>query len=265
MLNLHKIKHYLPIIPELPRLYLESKNIRKTLPEMKNAPDLKGEIINGKKEFLDVLFIGESTISGVGVKTNSEGFSGALSKILAEKLNKNVRWKVFAKSGFNVKKIATEIILEIPNQNADFIFIGIGGNDAFELTHPENFEKYVKELIKKLKQKFPKTPLVFINFPAVEDFPALTPKLKKLMIKWVKSLQKRMIEIASKESLVYFDPEIITFSIWKEKLNLDLKLEELFSDGIHPSKISYQLWAEIVAQFIFEKEKIFKSKIISVE
>ena len=256
MLNLQKIKHYLPIIPELPGLYLESRIIRKALPEMKNAPDLEGDIIIGGKEYLDILFIGESTISGVGVETNSEGFSGALSKILAEKLEKNVKWKVFAKSGFNVKKITAEIVPEIPNQNADFIFIGVGGNDAFELTHPENFKENVIELIKNLKQKFPETPLVFINFPAVEDFPALTPKLKKLMINWVHNLQEQMIEVASEENLVYFDPEIITFSSWKDKLDLDLELEELFSDGIHPSKISYQLWASIVAQFVFNKVKI---------
>ncbi len=174
-----KIKHHLPLIPELPSLYLESKIIRKTLPEMKNATDLEGEIINGKIDFINVLFIGESTISGVGVKSNSEGFSGALSKILAKKLGKGVKWKVFAKSGSNAKKIATEIIPKIPTQKADFIFIGIGGNDAFEPTHPENFRKNVAELIKNLKEKFPKTPLVFINFPAVKDFPALTPKLKK--------------------------------------------------------------------------------------
>ncbi|SEF51002.1 Lysophospholipase L1 [Halpernia humi] len=256
MFNFQKIKYYFPIIPSLPGLYLESKNIRKILPEMKNAPDLEGEIFIGNKDFLNVLFIGESTISGVGVRTNSEGFSGALSKILAEKLQKSIKWKVFAKSGFNVKKIATEIVPKIPKQKADFIFIGIGGNDAFELTHPETFQENLKNLIKNLKEKFPKTPLVFINFPAVEDFPALTPKLKKLMITWVKSLQERMIEVASRENHVYFDPEIITFSSWKDKLNLDLELEELFSDGIHPSKISYQLWAEIVSRFIFEKAKI---------
>jgi lysophospholipase L1-like esterase len=262
MLIFQKIKHYLPLIPELPKLYLESKTIRKTLPEMKNAPDLEGEILMGKDEFLNVLFIGESTISGVGVKTNSEGFSGALSKILAEKLEKNIRWKVFAKSGFNVKKIATEIVPEILNQKVDFIFIGIGGNDAFELTHPENFKENVQELIKNLKEKFIRTPLVFINFPAVEDFPALTPKLKKLMINWVQSLREKMIIIAKAENSVYFDPEIITFSSWKDKLNLDLELEELFSDGIHPSKISYELWADIVSQFIFEKEELFDFKSI---
>lgn len=256
MFNLQKIKVYLPIIPALPALYFESKIIRKTLPEMKNAPDLEGEVFIGKNKFLSVLFIGESTISGVGVRSNSEGFSGALSKILAEKRQTNVRWKVFAKSGFNVKKIATEIALKIPAQNADLILIGIGGNDAFELTHPENFRQNTEELINNLKQKFPKTPVVFINFPAVEDFPALTPKLKRLMIKWVDSLRKQMIKVAEKDHSVYFDPEIITFTSWKDKLNLELELEELFSDGIHPSKISYQLWAEIVAEFIFKKEII---------
>jgi lysophospholipase L1-like esterase len=76
------------------------------------------------------------------------------------------------------------------------------------------------------------------------------------MINWVQSLQEQMIEIPISENWVYFNPEIITFSSWKDKLNLDIELEEVFSDGIHPSKISYHLWAEIVAPFIFEKEKI---------
>lgn len=229
------------------------------MPEMENAPDLNGTILNGNVDFLNILFIGESTISGVGVKSNTEGFSGSLSKIISERLNQNVSWKVFAKSGFNVKRIAEEIIPTIPEVEADLIFIGIGGNDAFELTHPDTFRLNVLKLIYNLNLKFPTTPLVFINFPAVEDFPALTPKIKKLMISWVKSLHQEMISIAKNNCEIYFDPEIITFSSWKEKLNLEIEPSELFSDGIHPSKLSYGLWAQIVAEFTFNNTGLMKS------
>lgn len=256
MFRLQLLKHYLPLIPKLPGLYFESKAMRKVLPEMRNAPDLDGQVTMGNAELLKILFIGESTISGVGVKSNAEGFAGSLSRRLSDKISKNIDWKVFAKSGFNAKKIAVQIVPNIPDNSADLIVIGIGGNDAFELTHPDNFEADVKTLIKNLKNKFPTTPLVFINFPAVADFPALTPRLKKLMIDWVETLHAKMLKIAATEALVYFDPEIVTFDRWKEKLQLEIEVGELFSDGIHPSKLSYDLWAQIVVDFIL-RNKIF--------
>jgi len=85
-----------------------------------------------------ILTIGESTITGVGVRTHQEGFTETLATELAGELKINIDWNVSAKSGDTTKRIQEKIIDTIPNQPIDFILIGIGGIDAFELSTPKN-------------------------------------------------------------------------------------------------------------------------------
>jgi len=48
------------------------------------------------------------------------------------------------------------------------------------------------------------------------------------------------------DRVVYFDDKI-TLKEWQERLNIDGKLSDFFSDGVHPSKLTYQTWAKDLA------------------
>lgn len=60
----------------------------------------------------------------------------------------------------------------------DLIVIGIGGNDAFELSTPKKWIKDVRELIKSLRVKFENVPILFIHMPLIKEFPAFTSLIK---------------------------------------------------------------------------------------
>ena len=40
------------------------------------------------------------------------------------------------------------------------------------------------------------------------------------------------------------------------KVSIEEKKEDFFSDGVHPSMLTYQTWAKYIAREIFRTEKI---------
>ena len=57
-----------------------------------------------------------------------------------------------------------------------------------------------------------------------------------------------------KKDSIYFNNEIITLKNWKNKYNLEGDIIKFFSDGVHPSKITYQVWAKDMANFIINSK-----------
>ncbi len=96
MLNLFRspkinLKYYLGgllIAPLLPLMYWQGKQIRKTIPQLPEATGNEGFVDFNSEHTLNILVIGESTIAGVGVEKQEEGFSGTLANELAKKSEK---------------------------------------------------------------------------------------------------------------------------------------------------------------------------------
>lgn len=73
------------IVPFLPFLYLQGKRVRASTPVLPEAEGCTGCVrLEGDREFR-IIFLGESSIAGVGVDHHEEGFAGAFSRELAAK------------------------------------------------------------------------------------------------------------------------------------------------------------------------------------
>ena len=44
--------------------------------------------------------------------------------------------------------------------------------------------------------------------------------------------------------------DVITIDAWTKRLNIDADKSAFFSDGVHPSKLTYQVWAKDLSRFI---------------
>ena len=240
----------LAAIPLLPLLYVQGKRVKSSVPVLPEATGTSGIVKSENDRILKVIVIGESTIAGVGVKTHEEGFSGTLAKELSRQLNVSIGWRVYARSGYNLKKVTYKIIPKIGEEKADLIIIGMGGNDAFELRSPRSWKKDVEEMIDALRQKFGSTPIIFNNMPPIKDFPAFTPAIKFVIGNLVELFGTELQEVARSKPDVYFSSDRITLSDWIEKLQSRYTREDFFSDGVHPSKLTYQTWAREMADFI---------------
>ena len=245
-------------IPLLPLMYYQGKQIRAKVPQLPEAKGIEGvcQQNGSSSNFLNVISIGESTIAGVGVETHKEGFTGTFAKEISRLLHVGVKWKVYARSGYTARRVEHKIIPKINENKVDLIVIGLGGNDAFTLNRPSKWKKEIHELIKSLQRKFPKAVIVFCNMPPIKEFPAFTPLIKFTIGNLVEILGEELQKVVSKFKDVYYFGDKVTLEGWMEKFQLNVKKEDFFSDGVHPSKLTYQTWAKDIAQRTYGTETI---------
>jgi len=255
------IKYLLGVIisiPLLPLLIFQGKRIKKETPRLPEAKNPKGFINSSSNKTFKLIALGESTIAGVGVDFHKNGFTGALAKEIAKQKDIAVLWRVYAKSGYTAKLVRKRLLPKIEESNADAIIIGLGGNDAFKLNSPSLWIFQIVLLIKEVKKKFPKTPIYFTNMPPIKEFPAFTKTIKFIVGNLVEILGKKLHKRVRKKSNVHYNEEIITLKKWKEKFTIKGDTNIFFSDGVHPSKISYQVWGKDMANFILNTRSFKK-------
>jgi lysophospholipase L1-like esterase len=244
-------------VPLLPLMYFQGQKIRKSVPALPEASGTSGiATLIGASKTIHMITIGESTIAGVGVKTHEEGFSGSLARELGSLIHANVSWKVYAKSGYTASKVREKIIPEIKESRVDLIVIGLGGNDAFTLNTPKRWKRNIDELIQELEIKFPKAVIFFCNMPPIKEFPAFTTIIKFTIGNLVEILGQELALTIQKFDHVYYASDIITIAGWIEKEKQNLKKQDFFSDGVHPSPLTYQTWAKEIASLVVYKSNI---------
>ena len=241
-------------LPLLPLLYFQGKNIREKVPKLPEAKEPKGVVNGNFDKTLNILSIGESTIAGVGVDYHKNGFTGALANTLSKKMKSNINWKVYAKSGFTLKQINNKIIPLIEEKTIDLIVIGTGGNDAFTLNSPKKWALEINRLINLLQKKYSNTPIFFTNMPPIKEFPAFTEPIKFVIGNLVEILGKELNNIITNKENVYYNDEIVTLKTWSKRHSLPSSNSKIFfSDGVHPSKLTYHVWGKEMAKFIETK------------
>ncbi len=243
-------------IPLLPILYVQGKRIKAKIPLLPEASGPEGNVTKDSHKKLSLLAIGESTIAGVGVETHEAGFTGALARALSTALEAGVSWSVYARSGYTAQKVKEKIIPKISEKSVDLIVIGLGGNDAFFLNSPWKWRKHIRELIDAIRQKFKDTPIVFMNMPPIKAFPAFTPLIKFTVGNLGEILGDTLESTIRDQQNVYFYARKVTLKDWIERLKIDANPAAFFSDGVHPSQLTYKTWAKDIATFIISEDKI---------
>ncbi|MDN3606934.1 SGNH/GDSL hydrolase family protein [Kaistella yonginensis] len=249
--------HLLKSIPLLPVIYFQGKRIKKEIQFLPEAKNPQGSVDINSIKTLDLLFIGESSFGGVGSDFHKNSFAGHFSTELSKLFNRNVNWKVYAKTGYNVGKIQQRIIPKITETKCDLLVVGIGANDSFEFTHPKKWQENIQLLIDSLRYKFPTTPISFVQLPTIEVFPALTKQMQFVLGNH-KDLLADYLELqTSKNKNIYFPNKKINIDRWMSELNDHQTVLDFFSDGIHPSELTYELWAKESVQFLKDSDLNF--------
>ena len=132
----------------------------------------------------------------------------------------------------------------------------MGVNDAFTLNSPKKWISDIDDLVNSIQSKFPNTPVYFANMPPIKEFPAFTKSIKFVIGNLVEILGKKLKRFTDNKSNVYYNNEIVTLKKWSKRHSLPTDNSKLyFSDGVHPSKLTYHVWVEEMGDFIKTKIK----------
>lgn len=231
-------------LPLLPVLFYQAKKIRESVPRLPEASGPRGFVENGENT-IRLLGIGESTVAGVGIKQHTRGFTGQVAKLLAGTYAQSVDWQVIAKSGYTAKHVRQKLLPKILDQSADLIMIGLGGNDTFKMTPPATWRHEIELMLDKLEEKFPETPVIFIELPPIRSLPAFTGLAKFVLGRHLDLLQEELIQITKKRRNVHYSGSSISLEQWLHKLpEAGNSTQVFFSDGVHPSELAYQVLAK---------------------
>ncbi|TXB62624.1 SGNH/GDSL hydrolase family protein [Phaeodactylibacter luteus] len=236
-------------LPLLPVMAWQGKQVKSSVPKLAAAKGFSG-LSPGALGKLRLLVLGESTMAGLGVEWHQDGFAGGLAEQVAQIYGQEVHWEVVAKSGYTVREVNDRLLPGLPKGTFELIVIGLGGNDIFEFTPPWQWRAGCRQLIQGLRQHSPEAFIVFIQMPPVRFFPAF-PRL----IKWYAGLQADRLSTALQRTVkgwqrVFFISEPITLQAWSARYGLEGGTSRFFSDGVHPSALTYRLWAKDTAAFL---------------
>ena len=190
----------------------------------------------GKGNELKLLIIGDSAAAGVGVNSQNDGLACQLAARLATQ--HHVYWSLIANTGNTSVDVIKELTA-LPTQSFDYVLLSVGVNDVTHLTRSNHWVTNLSTIVVLLNAKFGAPKVLFASVPPMHLFTAIPNPLRWWLGLRAKRLNELMISVVkgNKESsvLAFFLP---------------FQPEFLAEDGIHPSKLAYQAWANKVADAI---------------
>lgn len=253
---MEQLKYFFNIflsIPLFPILIYQGKQIRNTIPRLPEASHPTGTA-GSVNPPLHLLCLGESTIAGVGVKKHEQGLGGHLANFISQHFQCCVEWQVVARSGYTAGKTHERLLPKINSKHLDIIVIGLGGNDTFKLTPPNKWKRDLELLIRDLKKQYPTAAIVFCNVPPIRDFPAFTGTMRLVLGRQIDLLHRILKKVVQKQERVWYVSERIELKDWLEYFKEQkYTAQDFFSDGVHPSELTYKTWASEVAKFIIQE------------
>ena len=239
-------------LPILPVIYWLGKKIKSQIPDLPAASLHLSGTIGEKHEHLKLLLIGESSIAGVGIDDHMEGIPGTIGRVFLTQ-DKAISWQVVARSGFKAIDVINQLVPTLPHSKADVIIVGLGGNDTFQMTPPWRWRSHMKQLVGLLRDGYPDAHVIVSAMPPVADFPIFPWILQKFM-----GGQTNMLRLTIRDFPVIFSKlsylsEKVRMQEWVEKSD-GLTLSDFFSDGVHPSAVTYQLIGQAIGEEILSVE-----------
>ena len=212
----------------------------KTRSTMLHLPEARGPRTGRFGESGDVvavraLYVGDSTIAGVGVERQCEGMVAQSASFLHETIRRPVAWELIARTGLTTRD-ALDLVSRASLEPADLLVVSLGVNDVTSQRAPDAFHADYAELIEYLVHRVSPRGVIVNGLPPF--YISATPQpLRWYINAYGKRLDARLRAlVAGDERLRYVSLEWAT------------EPDDLASDGFHPGPAMYQQWARLVAR-----------------
>ncbi|GGE62851.1 lipase [Streptosporangium jomthongense] len=216
-----------------PVLVGQGRYVRRVTPRL---PEPEGERQGtlGEGPELRLLILGDSAAAGVGVSNQQDALAGQLVGELAR--DHCVTWSLLAETG----RKAADVLVALkaaPKAHYDVVLVSVGVNDVTGRTSTGQWLSVLHELSDCLVDSMGATRVLFTAIPPMHLFPALPQPLRWYLGMRARQLNGLMENLCN--SRVFGENGL-------EYLSVSFPLEPGFmaSDGFHPGRDAYRVWAE---------------------
>jgi len=92
--------------------------------------------------------------------------------------------------------------------------------------------------------------------PPIKEFPAFPKSIQLVIGNLVEILGKELQAFTNNREAVFYFNDVITLKKWTKKKSLgSYNASIYFSDGVHPSELTYRIWGEEMGEFICKNYK----------
>lgn len=232
------------LLPFSPILYLQGQMTRKKVGVLPGAGGETSGVIGEGSEPAKLFVIGESTVAGLGAKTHELAFAGQFALRLSQSIGRAVGWSVIGKNGVTARRTIDELIPQMPNDQHDYVLVGLGGNDVMKLSSPKKWRRDMTELLGILRDANPGAVIFLSNCPMIKYSPAIPQPIKGILWELSVMHDANIRELTAQMERVFYYPQPV-----------DVPLEGFFADGIHPSEKGYRDWTEAMMRYFNENHE----------
>ncbi len=198
---------------------------------------------------LRVLWLGDSTSTGVGTDRVEQSMAWRVADGLGQAQDRGVVLTVLGVSGAQVHEVldnqmpALSQRLEKRGGDAvpDHVFVSIGANDATALTRRPTFRGRYERMVRELTTLVPAAEITLVGIPDMGTAPRIPVPLRQLAGVRAAQLDDDIDHIAADIGLHHVDLAQRTSRTFSSDP------DRYFSgDGFHPSPDGHELWADAV-------------------
>lgn len=212
-----------------PVLWLQARHVFRITPKLPEASGLRSGQ-SGSGPHCRILIAGDSGAAGVGVSTQDQALCGQLVQGLANHFT--VEWQLLAANGLDSPGLVA-LLDQLPALPFDVVVLSIGANDATGLCTPKRWALWQSQLATQIDERFAPSLLVHTTVPPMHACEALPQPLRWFMGTWAHEMNRLLQALfgAHRHRTVLGHPASTSST-------------GMSMDGIHPSALGYQVWAE---------------------
>jgi lysophospholipase L1-like esterase len=189
--------------------------------------------VGGQEPALRVLFVGDSSVVGVGVSHTNQAIGASFARAWRDRTGRAVYWRQRGEYGATVRGITERVVPTIEAEPVDLVVVGAGTNDIMKRTPARRFGPDLRALVRGVRDRVGHAPVFMCQLPPIWSFPVLPEPLRS----WA-GVRRQQLDRVQRRTVASL-PDTRLFS------GIDSLDPTLFAeDGFHPGPSGYAYWAD---------------------